>query len=135
MCLHCLYRAGWILFIRSARGRVTLIRYRHFLVRSIGCEIKTCSQGHVVFYIKEILEWMKWNGPINVRIIYQTLPPIQYIRSRRLWKLIGKNVKHLHKIIIKKSWKHCCNRRNCSFWAMSPFVIMLSKQCVKRDVC
>ena len=29
-----------------------------------------------------------------------------------------------------KSRKHCCKRRNCSFWAISSFVTMFSKSCL-----
>ena len=58
------------------------------------------------------------------------LSHIQQFCSRRLWKLLEKNMENLWKWKYNhyiSSWKHGEKRRNCLFWSVSSIVAMSSK--------
>ena len=100
-----------------------------------------CSQKHSAI---EVWKWYHYSrnttcikGCQSYILTFSYTKPIC---SRRLWKFLHRNMKNLNEWKYnywKKSWKHCCKRRNCWFWAVSPFVTMFlpvlcNRKCIYR---
>ena len=108
-----------------AKGEIA--RFEQFLLLSLSLKSRLLQRRQKVsIWGKGLSRLLK--SKIFIIFLMFTFSHVQQICSRRLWKLLGKNMENLFncRYLAEKNRKHCGKWRNCSYWAISPFVTFFS---------